>query len=774
MKYLYLPVLFLLCVFNSQAQEELNGDWVMESIFNYDVLLENPTYSINLKFCSEANMMYLDGFCGSVNGIPYLASLTDNSFDITGDFWNPEVCLDDNQGFEIATHNLLDGEIDENKTISYEITQNGNITTLELNYVVIIDDVPTEVTGYFTQQNPSIETNLIDTWYLQHINTDGAQHDNYFGDLFIQFMDNLSPYCTYEYNGNSGCGFFFGDYTAFDNNTISFILLGESASCDGNNVVDYYWSKTRDILSPDGSGTSKSITYAISGEGLDQELTLINANGDFIVYGKEAPTTTIFDKTWYSHSVETIDGIVNVSTDILPTLNLGTGSTILFELFDVNAFGGCNELFGAHNVYWTNENEFRIFVDYQTLEVCDDNTYEPLYFSVLGNNDNGPFSYDLSPDGSTLTLTNTIGEVLVFGEQPITPPVNELQTTWYLTATNVGGLNRYNAQYGDGQPKISFTTNSTSTGLEYTGLSCNDFFGSYIAGDNNTITKLDFSTTLNFCDDDNTDAFSSSYIDDVLGFVNETTLSYQITGTGNNAILQLTNTDNSNYATFNRIQQTPDMLGDWFLHYLVVNSNQIFNPGLSAATINFDTSINNSGLHFDGFAICTGYVGDYYYNPQQTFNIAFFGTTLGDPCDTVEENNFENLYFNSVLSTSEITELNYEITGTGDDMSLVITNLSNGNVAVYGRQVLSIDDNYAQPFQIQLKENPVNNTINLISSQSLLTEHTYELFSITGQLIASGNLNTDQIDISQLKSGLYFLKVFNKAKSSETIKFIKE
>ncbi|MFT5245149.1 MAG: hypothetical protein ACI8QQ_003097, partial [Psychroserpens sp.] len=50
----------------------------------------------------------------------------------------------------------------------------------------------------------------------------------------------------------------------------------------------------------------------------------------------------------------------------------------------------------------------------------------------------------------------------------------------------------------------------------------------------------------------------------------------------------------------------------------------------------------------------------------------------------------------------------------------------------------------------------------------------YEMFSITGQRVSNGILNSNSINVNQLHSGLYVLKVSKDENSFETVKFIKE
>ena len=63
--------------------------------------------------------------------------------------------------------------------------------------------------------------------------------------------------------------------------------------------------------------------------------------------------------------------------------------------------------------------------------------------------------------------------------------------------------------------------------------------------------------------------------------------------------------------------------------------------------------------------------------------------------------------------------------------------------------------------------NPVANTIFIINSDKKI--NTLSIYSIFGQEVITKN-NTNKMDVSHLKSGMYFVKINN----NQTIKFIKQ
>tara|TARA_B100000809_G_C15134380_1_gene529912 strand:- start:3384 stop:4502 length:1119 start_codon:yes stop_codon:yes gene_type:complete len=352
---------------------------------------------------------------------------------------------------------------------------------------------------------------------------------------------------------------------------------------------------------------------------------------------------------------------------------------------------------------------------------------------------------------------------------------DEILGDWYLYSINIENSEIYNLDIGENQPKLTF--NTVNGNSSYEGTVCNDYGGTCVINAS-AIEINDLGQLLEPCDFNNPEGFEQLYFYNILTDIDDPSpnlLDYQITGTGSEQTLVLTDNTNSNIATFGRTQQTPNIIGLWYLYNLVIDSNQINNPNGSNPDIFFSTNLGDLlGYTLYGSGVCNGFQSDYYFNPQQTFNAEFISATLA-LCDTAEEELFENYYFYQVLSTitTGTAELDYEITGTGDDATLIITNLVNGNQAFYGRQALSTDENEFNSSKISLNRNPISNSLDLSTTQNL-TGSNYEIFSITGQRITNGSLTSNSINVNQLHSGLYVLKVSTDKNRIEMVKFIKE
>lgn len=74
--------------------------------------------------------------------------------------------------------------------------------------------------------------------------------------------------------------------------------------------------------------------------------------------------------------------------------------------------------------------------------------------------------------------------------------------------------------------------------------------------------------------------------------------------------------------------------------------------------------------------------------------------------------------------------------------------------------------------QIQLYPNPVNEVLH-IQNNSAKTIESVEVFSITGQLLFSRR-NSEEINMSQLNTGIYFVKLITSEGISVTKKVVKK
>jgi hypothetical protein len=76
------------------------------------------------------------------------------------------------------------------------------------------------------------------------------------------------------------------------------------------------------------------------------------------------------------------------------------------------------------------------------------------------------------------------------------------------------------------------------------------------------------------------------------------------------------------------------------------------------------------------------------------------------------------------------------------------------NIEVFVNDPVSVSEN--QVSEISFYPNPSDNGLFFVNG---LANELYEVFDISGKLVASGNIRANQIDLSQLEAGSYFIKV---------------
>lgn len=226
-----------------------------------------------------------------------------------------------------------------------------------------------------------------------------------------------------------------------------------------------------------------------------------------------------------------------------------------------------------------------------------------------------------------------------------------------------------------------------------------------------------------------------------------------------------------------------EIFGEWTLSYMTIDGeihNNTFHtivPSINFSDEYFDYYPELEGYQYYGMALCNGYGGIYTIDSDDTITFKEFYTTL-IICDDMPEGSdfFEWNYFDFLWEAGmDTTIFTYEITGTGNDAVLTLTNTHNNNVAVYGRQTLSATDLVFNKSTIKLKENPVKEQLQLKLDNQDYRQLSYTIYSIDGKCIAETKpLENNSIDVYNISPGLYFIRMETDDNKTQTLKFIKE
>ncbi|MEF3079236.1 META domain-containing protein [Winogradskyella poriferorum] len=270
--------------------------------------------------------------------------------------------------------------------------------------------------------NASSQSDLIGTWYLDHIVKEGVTHPNYFNSYTVfslEFTNNSGDLPgTLSFSSGHGCNASNGSYSV-DTNEITINTSGTTLADCLTAPYAIYEELYYNELNCNG-GLDCIQTYSITGTGDDQVLTLTNTDGNSLVFGKQPPTTLLVS-TWWLHHID-IPG--NPIIDI-PILENGPSITFSNQI-DFNSFymypsgegfGGCNDFYIKYNTSFNGGNNITI-IDYgATLMDCGNYAIENSYlYDILFSETTNFFEFEIVDEGSTLILTDLLGAKLIFGD----------------------------------------------------------------------------------------------------------------------------------------------------------------------------------------------------------------------------------------------------------------------------------------------------------------------------------------------------------------------
>jgi len=267
--------------------------------------------------------------------------------------------------------------------------------------------------------NSYSQSELVGTWYLDHIIKDEVIHHNYFNDntvFSLQFTNMVSFENYLEFNMGHGCNVSNGVYLA-DSNEITIEIVGSTlADCLATPHTQYETLFLEELTYDEGS-TSIIHNYTITGSDEEEILTLINeASGNSLVYKKQQPNTLLVS-TWWLHQIDRSgDPIINIPQSDAPFITFTNTVSILPTLPEVAGFGECESFFANYNVTFNGANNIKLSNFVQTLGGCPNMTYEGVYFQILGNEASNFFEFEIINNGSTLILTDSLGSKLIYGD----------------------------------------------------------------------------------------------------------------------------------------------------------------------------------------------------------------------------------------------------------------------------------------------------------------------------------------------------------------------
>lgn len=163
--------------------------------------------------------------------------------------------------------------------------------------------------------------------------------------------------------------------------------------------------------------------------------------------------------------------------------------------------------------------------------------------------------------------------------------------------------------------------------------------------------------------------------------------------------------------------------------------------------------------------------GDFTSFNNTTFELFDFVDPFGFDCNNGTAFDFleiHSFFYKSDPTEDPLNPFNYEITTSGDEVTLIITN-GNGDIATYGNFTLSLQENALS--QLKLLYNPENELVSFIGQQQ---EITVTIYNLAGQKqLESRVTNQQTLYLDKISKGVYFAVVTNQDNQKVTKKFMK-
>ena len=106
--------------FNSVAAQDnaLLSQWSLNTTVDIVILLEDILHPIIIEFTGTGDAIIITDFCGEMSTSQYIASATENTFDITGSDSPPIPFAEDTQSFQTVNFERFGNTTSEPKTIA--------------------------------------------------------------------------------------------------------------------------------------------------------------------------------------------------------------------------------------------------------------------------------------------------------------------------------------------------------------------------------------------------------------------------------------------------------------------------------------------------------------------------------------------------------------------------------------------------------------------------------------------------------------------------------
>ncbi|GAA0872908.1 hypothetical protein GCM10009117_20550 [Gangjinia marincola] len=213
--------------------------------------------------------------------------------------------------------------------------------------------------------------------------------------------------------------------------------------------------------------------------------------------------------------------------------------------------------------------------------------------------------------------------------------------------------------------------------------------------------------------------------------------------------LIITNPDGDTAIYNNQIISGDDFEGSWYISHLQIDGNEIY-PGQTGDNLYMNVSENEETQS----GICNGHVFQFVKIANSNdFTIpGGMNSTLAD-CSNNPNYDFELLYQEFYNGNNDPNQIfTYEIETLGNGAQRLVIIREDQDMVFYQTNSLGINDQHALVASIY--PNPAKDVVT-ISSEVVIDK--VEVFNLQGKQILTANLQQNQLDVSFLPPGIYFI-----------------
>jgi len=340
-----------------------------------------------------------------------------------------------------------------------------------------------------------------------------------------------------------------------------------------------------------------------------------------------------------------------------------------------------------------------------------------------------------------------------------------LDNKWYLQGVTIDNIEYETPNNFE----VAFVTLDFIGTIILSSICSNGFVEGVTYISNNAFELDEFIPTTGLCDDNDNDEFKNIYFSFFESGVLDLFTYSIITEADESKTLLITNSLGDEVVYTNSyfdLAPQEVLENTWYLYNLTIDGD-IFIPPVNGELPYVPLNFSEAWLQTD---VCNYLDSNALFNVENSSFISTEFTFSLIDCSFQANATFEGIYFNFYFENNPLAyPFTYLITTEGTSKTLTITNYF-GDEAIYGNEMLSTLNFSISLFTIY--PNPVRNSFKIVYKNNLKVK-TVNIYDVLGKLVLEEKEDVNQIDVSNLSNGLFFIKI-ETDKGNSTKKIIKQ